>query len=400
MKKEFFSKLVQYSRVSLSYAVYAASYLIPKQNNLWVFIGWRRSKEREIFAENTKYFFLHAHHEVKVVRPIWIGMDKKICKILTEQGYEAYPLKSFKGIFYSLRASHTILSGLLQLENWRLSGNSKLIQLWHGKSLKKTGHNSPYGLGRYDKFLNPQLFARIDTFVAISEFLSDFITQDFLIPRENILVSGIPKHDALLVTLPGHNIDVDNTLLTLLDTLKSNGARRIMLYGPTFRPDGSNPLGAIDLETLNKNLEANNDHCIISLHPKFSTRDWIPNVNLKQIHFIQGDMDRYPLMNRFDALITDYSSLSIDFLYMGKPTILYAYDYEKYGNDMGVYEELWSIIPGPKVFSFEDLITALAYKDGEYKEEIAIAQNKIFTFRDNQSSVRITKALLENESKG
>lgn len=386
-----------YIRVLFSYLVYGLSSFVPKDPSLWVFVGWRRSSEREIFAENTKYFFLYTQHHLKNIRPIWIGMDSKICKILQNGGYEAYPINSLKGIYFSLRASHTFISGLLQLKNWKFSGNTKVIQLWHGKSLKKTGLNTPYTHDRYKwKFLHPNLYTHIHLFVAISDFFAPFITEDFHIPKEQILVSGLPKQDALIKNIRGYEIDMDTELHQLLLSLRSQETERIFFYGPTFRPDGTNPLLNLNLDLLNSKLTEINAKLVISLHPKFSTKDWMPSTfSLENIFFIQGDMDRYPCMRYFDVLITDYSSLAIDFLYMGKPVILYAFDIDKYDKDMGVYKEIWEAIPGPKVFNERDFLDSLHYdfNNQEFKNMLQESQKKLFTFHDTNSSKRIYEAL-------
>lgn len=388
-------------RILISYVFFYASLCVPRSRKIWIFIGWRRIKEREIFAENTKYFFLHANNNLKPdIRPIWIGMDAKICALLKKRGYEAYPINSVLGIWFSLRAGYTFLGGLFQPQNWRLSGRTKIIQLWHGKSVKKTGYNSPYGLSRYKKFLQPNLFAPYHKFVAISDFLSDFIVTDFHVPKKDILVTGIPKHDVMVSEIAGSDIDLDTDLETLIQNIRNNiRPRRLYLYGPTFRPDGSNPLSSVNFEELNSALKNSGDAVIVSLHPKFSTKDWVPDTStLTNVFFIASTMDIYPLIPKLDALITDYSSLIVDFIYLKKPSIIYAPDFASYDKGMGVYEDLWTTMPGPKVFTFTELLGALQhdFESAEHKKSIGDAHAKLFSFNDGNASERIAKAILKN----
>jgi CDP-glycerol glycerophosphotransferase len=133
------------------------SYLFPRNKNTWVFIGWHKNTDGEIFADNSKYLFLYASQQ-KEVKAIWIGKDKKISRELQKNGFSSYYLKTFAGIYYSLIAKYTIIDGLMQPENWMLAGNSKIIQLWHGKGMKKTGYDTPYSLPKYNRFLFPHLF--------------------------------------------------------------------------------------------------------------------------------------------------------------------------------------------------------------------------------------------------
>jgi CDP-glycerol glycerophosphotransferase (TagB/SpsB family) len=382
-----------YLRASVYWALYLLSFMFPRDRSLWVFIGWRRNKEREIFAENPKYQFLYTKHHAPDIRPIWISKDKTFCNLLVSEGYEAYRLSSLQGIFFSLRAGYTFIGGLLQPENWRYTGGTRIIQLWHSKSLKKTGFNSPYGLGRYDRFLFGNLFKKPFKFVAISTFLSRFVTNDFNIPEKDLLISGIPKHDVLIHPSLGSEIDVDTSLMQILNRIRSLNPRRVILYGPTFRPDGRNPLETLDLEKLNAHLRKTNDHMVISLHPKFSTRDWIPETNLDHISFSQNELDTYPILNEFDLLVTDYSSLSMDFLLMNKPVILYAFDKNSFEEEMGIYEDLWDCMPGPKVYTFEELLHALEEDLSLYEKKTEDARKTLFDFTDGKASERILQTV-------
>ena len=175
----FYKNIASFIRAFYSWVIYGVSACIPKNPALWVFVGWRSNGVREIFAENPKYLFLYVHHNQTLLKPVWIGKDRHVCKILNQYGYRAYPQSSIRGIYYSLRASHTFIGALMPLKNWRLSGGSKVIQLWHGKSVKKTGKNTPYSKGRYNSLLNPHLTARPYKFIGISKFLAQFITSDF-----------------------------------------------------------------------------------------------------------------------------------------------------------------------------------------------------------------------------
>lgn len=381
-----------------NWILYLISFLIPKDKNTWIFIGWRKSKDREIFAENPKYVFLYTVQNKREINAVWIGSDNAICNILKEKGYRAYSSTSLRGIFYSLRARYTFLGGLMQPINWRWSGGTKIIQLWHSKSLKKTGYNSPYGLTRYNKFINPGLFVKYFKFVAMSKYLADFAAQDFHLKKEQILITGLPKHDVLRSEVIGSDIDCDTIMLDTINKIRSKKPNKILLYGPTFRPDGSNPLNSIRLDALNFFLKEKNLAMVITLHPKFSTKDWIPNEEWSNIYFSQNDRDTYPLLENFDLLITDYSSLSMDFLYMDKPVVLFAPDLTTFKKGMGVYDELWNIMPGPKAFTFDELLNILYDATNQPSESRKKAREILFAFSDNNASMRIVEELAPTTS--
>lgn len=392
----WYKSLMKYIYIFIQYFVFAISLVFPRDKKIWIFIGWRSSKEREIFAENPKYLFLYTSQNLPEIKAIWIGMDKSICKTLTERGYKAHSVNSVLGIWYSLIAGYTFIGANLQMRNWRYSGKTRIIQLWHGKSVKKTGFNTPYFKSRHESFLAPQFSAKFFKFISISHFLSKYIISDFNMRENEILVTGIPKHDVLKRNIKDSDIDCDEELNSTLEEIRSRDHNRIFLYGPTFRPDGANPLSEINLIELEKRLQKNNDYLVITLHPKFSVKKWIPEYNFRHIFFSQGDRDKYPLLHKFDALITDYSSLSLDFLLMEKPVISFVFDIEIYRKKMGIYEELWNLMPNPKIYSFEELLKIFDRNLDEYQGEIKHANKAFFSFRDGDASKRIAELILKH----
>lgn len=77
--------------------------------------------------------------------------------------------------------------------------------------------------------------------------------------------------------------------------------------------------------------------------------------------------------------------------------ILYAFDFNTFKENMGVYDELWDAIPGEKVFTFPHLLEALSVDLLTYQKDIEAARKKIFTFNDAGATKRITDFLLENQ---
>lgn len=73
-------------------------------------------------------------------------------------------------------------------------------------------------------------------------------------------------------------------------------------------------------------------------------------------------------MMRCSLLITDYSSIVWDVLYMGKPTVFYQYDRERYDDVWGSYIDLETELPGENATDCDTLIDLVAsYIDSGFK---------------------------------
>lgn len=71
----------------------------------------------------------------------------------------------------------------------------------------------------------------------------------------------------------------------------------------------------------------------------------------------------------FDKLITDYSSIYLDFLCMDKPVAFLHYDFDQYKSKVGFSLEYDEITPGPKLHNQEELIDFIISEEDSYIEE-------------------------------
>ena len=99
-----------------------------------------------------------------------------------------------------------------------------------------------------------------------------------------------------------------------------------------------------------------------------------------------------------DILVTDYSSVMFDFSILKRPMIIYAYDYEKYRDNLrGFYFNIFEEFPGPIVENTPDLIHSIKnYDFKEYKKKYKKFLNKFTNFDDGNASSRIVDLILEN----
>ena len=88
-------------------------------------------------------------------------------------------------------------------------------------------------------------------------------------------------------------------------------------------------MDALRISILEKKLEEENALLLIKLHPteklkKFKTQS--PN-----IEFMSSDADIYACLEEVDVIITDYSSVFYDFLFLKNDKfIMFPFDYDEY----------------------------------------------------------------------
>lgn len=405
---QFPSKIETILNIISGWIIYPFSFLSPRSDRIWVFIGCRKNRERELFSDNSKYMFLYASENLPNIESIWISSDDKLPKIIRGLGYKAYYIYSPLGIYYSLRAGYTFVDAFVQFRNWKFSGRTKVIQLWHGKGMKKTAHESPYSLPAASRLLSPNLFKNYERVLAASEYSAKMMTAVFRIPMEKVLITGLPRHDSMFKNIRGSEIDSVPGLAEKVRLLRKNGVNKIVSYAPTFRPNGTNPLfenlkkgtGSfqLDLNKLDTIFGENNSHLFITLHPKFSLDDYGTD-SYKNITFLRPGFDIYPTLSLFDALITDYSSIFSDFLLLDRPMVFLVYDLETYKVEMGLFDDFDKMTPGPKVFTNEELALEIdkVLKGADSHRGHRLEARKIFYKNiDGNSAKRTAEAIQEH----
>jgi CDP-glycerol glycerophosphotransferase (TagB/SpsB family) len=356
--------------------------LVPRDKETWVFIGWHRGNGNEIFADNTKYFYLYVSQEKKEVRPIWLAKDERTASVLRENGFEAYYENSLKGIWYALRSGYTVIDAFLQRNNFRLSGRSKIIQLLHGKGMKKKGYS--------EKQLRKQ-----DMIFHTSNFTMSIILESFKAGAQNF-ITGYSRDDIFIRDIKGSEIGVDINTKNRLEKIRSEkpGAH-LFWYTPTFRRGQKtfNIEKVLNPNDLSKWLVENNAYLFVSLHPKY--REQSRSFDYDNIVTIE-DSDTYPLMSKFDTLISDYSSIFTDFILLDKPIIFYPYDKAEYEKNEGLVTDYDSITPGQKAYNPTQLISAMADivngKDA-FQDERTKIKNLYHLYHDGKASERIFETI-------
>ena len=118
------------------------------------------------------------------------------------------------------------------------------------------------------------------------------------------------------------------------------------------------------------------------MFPSFSTILILKQADLK--------CQLYPLLGNCDYLLTDYSSVWVDYEIMDKPIGFVMDDIEQYRSSRGFnFDNMDKILPGPILSSLDSLISFC-----ETPEKYNYKRTNLFNeYKDNKSSQRLMEAL-------
>ena len=99
-------------------------------------------------------------------------------------------------------------------------------------------------------------------------------------------------------------------------------------------------------------------------------------------------------------LLTDYSSVSWDVYYLGKPVVFYQFDYDLYMQANGSYLDMKKELFGDRYITEEEVIRGLeeyVQNDFREKEKYGSLRQEYFAYNDQNNCKRILEFL---KSKG
>lgn len=372
------------------------SYFIPKKKNLILFYSGNGS----IFNGNPKYLYLYLiHNPTEDFKPVWLTNNKEVFLMLNNKKMPVEIKKSFTGIWSILRAKYLVIDNLIEsfCFTGTIFGRFKIIQTWHGTPFKKIGVDTAnkYTLRRKPfYFLLKKEFKSYKMIISSSKEVSKKLS--FAFGNKKVFVTGYPRNDIFF-----------NKKLIFEDYITKfnlSKYKKIILYAPTFRDNYLNvtPFSNNFLIKLNKYLKINNFLFLIKKHPLENSL----NIPLKLSNILDvsnNSEDIQGILVYTDLLITDYSSVSFDFVITNKPIIFYSYDYNEYLEKCReAYYDYYKTMPGPFANNEEDLFKLIKtidywFSKKDYKLKYKSFKDKFNKYNDGNSSKRLINLLLNKK---
>ena len=189
--------------------------------------------------------------------------------------------------------------------------------------------------------------------------------------EEQIIPIGYPRYDILLQRN-------EKAITWKEKIMEESHSERIILWMPTFRVSEDGTVGIReskerweydlpilknkeDLSELNSIAKANKILLIIKRHP-YQKAYMDESLILSNIMFIDNtDLEEwnialYSFLSCSDALISDYSSVAVDYLLLDRPVAYTLGDYDQYKQSRGfVFENSKDYMPGYHLYGMDDL---------------------------------------------
>jgi CDP-glycerol glycerophosphotransferase len=215
------------------------------------------------------------------------------------------------------------------------------------------------------------------------------IARCFLIDPKKFCYLGHPKNDILCK----NSGTTKKSLRTIIRNIPEY--EKTILYCPTYRRDAPTlffPFDDFDPTNLAHFLEKNKLIILVRTHiySKQSSMNFFSNRVIPFGFNVCADVNS--ILPETDILITDYSSIYIDYLLLNRPCIFIPYDLESYKNKRGFLLDYDSWTPGHKVLTYKEFICAvedvLSGKD-TYKNKRAALRKKFHQYQTENSCEKV-----------
>ena len=308
--------------------------------------------------------------------------------------------KSLRGLWHFLTARYVFFTHGLYLSP-RPPSTQTCVNVWHGMPFKRIGHM----LGRV-----PPNSSHV---IATSKFFRGFVSQSFGKPEGEVLVTGIPRND-VMVRAAARSAEIKRAM-----GLGGSGELpRLLFWLPTYREavrglvrtDGRSHssifgMDDMDVEAFEAFLAKNNCICVAKPHPMAAEYgDKIGNGRIRiwrDADIAARGLSLYEIVGAADLLITDASSVYVDYLMLDRPVVIAFPDIDEYSATRGFsFEGAEQYFAGPLVRSFAELCGAIAESlatdsHAARREQVAALFHDV---RDDNAAERLINAVLPTQA--
>lgn len=358
----------------------------------WVF----SSVDNCYYNYNSKYLFEYVKEHLPQITPLFVINEENLRRELSEQYGKEYFIEteSKEGISRVLEAGVWFTSAGLPVYGTGLGKNRLIVNLWHGVPLKKIALMDP-NLKKAARIYFKKIFSENYTWIlTTSRELVPVMAKSFQISEDRLRVWGQPRNDCIFAP-PDRKQILEDVYPDLPEY------KKVVLYAPTFRDYGNTrlfPFEDFDKKVFEDFLEQEKILLLLRLHIKeAAAADAYASSRIRRFGSEEAG-DVTGMLGMFDLLITDYSSIYIDYLLTDKPLMFLPYDRERYLDGRGMNFDYDEVTPGPKPETMKEFMMEIKeFMNGEdsWKKERDRVNLKFNEVKEPCSSNICNQVLLE-----
>lgn len=312
------------------------------------------------FADNAAYLFLHLsthrRDDEHALQPVWVSGSRDVVHRLRSHGHRAVTRWSPGGMWTAVRAGTFVYSGYRSDVNRWLSPGARTFCLWHGLPIKRVEGAVGEPPGDQRGWLRRlQQVAREpapDHLLTPSDFVAERFSPAFGVPRERCWQLGYPRNDHLLDdpdAPPGELVWHTESWNRLHE------ARPVVGLFLTWRDDRVDDV--VDDDLLGELAAcAARAGGVLVYKAHYNVSPSAPPA--EGCVRLPSDVDLHAYLGLCDVLVTDYSSIALDFLLTRRTVVYFMPDLEDYAATRGFHLDPLAL-PGVVTRDRRSLVAAL-----------------------------------------
>lgn len=359
--------------------------IFPVKNNKVSFIGWREVNhngnlgqvQQELDRRNNFHYHFIYKDEYSAASSSFLNQILTLTRLFLVKSYH-------------LATSHYIFlsDNFLPLAYMNPPSETTIVQLWHASgAFKKFGLSAVSDTSL--RKLGIKLSHKLDLITVSSRNVVPHYQEAFGVEERKVMALGVPRTDFYFKN--NNEEELTRLRASFEEKYPTLENKKIVLYAPTFRDDPERDQQLVKNFNVNRfNQELGSEYVLmIRLHPLLN--------QVEAGDFI--DVTFYPdekeLLLVADILVTDYSSIMIEYALLNKPIIFFPYDYEYYINEeRGFYFDYEDTVPGSIAYQVDDLVNIIKknnYDLDKLKQFVASEFDRL----DGKASQRIVDHVIK-----
>ncbi|WP_312909865.1 CDP-glycerol glycerophosphotransferase family protein [Stutzerimonas nitrititolerans] len=392
--------------------------LLPKRKDCWAFFVHPLKTDQ--FVENARAVFEQVKADPALRKVVFTRGPATVLRLEGACNLRVVDLQSLEGLLVLARCGVFLLTNSIALDlSWRWGNGAfvvlrpsltrrVVVNLWHGIPLKRLFALTRPELRRNVERVELRRKERVyyHGLISSSDVDSHAMAAMFHpLDPSRVWVTGLPRNDFLSMSEPALPASLREEVQAVR-VLKRG--RKLIVYAPTYREASVATaqyyqFSDDEIERLRALLRQHRAVLGFRMH-YFRKGEQLFNLE----RYIDGDTivdlgharinEIAPVLREADLLVTDYSSVYVDALYIDKPVFSFAYDLEHYQSQQnGLLYDMELAFPGPVVATFTELLVALE-QELLQPEQVAsvryrMARKFFFNHQDDCNAARVVSRL-------